>query len=262
MKTFKQFLLESQPYPNPEEFAGKLLQECTQFLTESGFNPEDADGTGIIRGSEQAPVFTPLTTPTSRRPLTSSADTHYTVDTYLKKQFGTPFRSHSIFVCRDMDTVINYGSPFMIFPIGDFKYCWSPKIDDLFYYITNIDTRIDMILAIVDTERGTTTLSTRAPERAEKIRQFKKQGKNAEARAEAKAMLEYLNPDDLDDIMRDWLYTGNSEYRTDGLREAIRKYPKNEIMIADCKYYALPWGENGSEGRDWTEKVFKSMKSL
>lgn len=64
-----------------------------------------------------------------RRPKDSSKELHDLVNEYLFKHSGIHYRSEAVFVGA-LDMAQEYGSPFAIFPIGDFHYAWSKDIKD------------------------------------------------------------------------------------------------------------------------------------
>ena len=60
---------------------------------------------------------------------------HNDLNDEFQRQFGYPARSNSIFCTGSDMTAESYGVPYMIFPIGKYKYLWNPDIEDLYIYI-------------------------------------------------------------------------------------------------------------------------------
>lgn len=73
---------------------------------------------------------------TDRKPMNTSNKYHIPLNKYFKDTYGIEYRSNSIFVTGDYNDANDYGqgSPFLIFPIGNYNYLWSPNIDDLYMH--------------------------------------------------------------------------------------------------------------------------------
>jgi len=70
-----------------------------------------------------------------RRPLSTGPLVHKQLDDLFKKKFGWKVRSEGVFVNSDYGTASGYGHTYFFFPIGQFKYVWSPKVGDLWIYL-------------------------------------------------------------------------------------------------------------------------------
>lgn len=258
MKTFKQYLIEAKKIDDVEA-ASMIKRDCEFFLKESGFDPSQPAHTGLFRGSDRITVkpgsLPKLSVVKNRRPLTTPPPIHRVADEYMQKQFGVPFRSQSIFVTPDSGIAEEYGrGTFLIFPIGVFKYCWSPVVED-FYYVAQRD--------------GIDVLRTVANENPDLLAQL---GLDAKAfdgdfgyvrHHKLVAAWDSLKTEKKAAIIKDWLEAGHGGYRTVGLREAIRNDPAHEIMIACDSYYALPYGaELSEEQREWTEGIMYELESI
>ncbi len=72
----------------------------------------------------------------NRKPLDTPIKLHNILDKMFQKKFGWKARSEGVFAAGkwyfsgSKDTY--YGDTYLFFPIGNFKYVWSPKIDDLY----------------------------------------------------------------------------------------------------------------------------------
>lgn len=69
-----------------------------------------------------------------RKPLHTERVTHYIIDAWFKKKFDISARSETVFClgARGSDSILGqYGTPYFIFPIGEFSFVWSPKVSDL-----------------------------------------------------------------------------------------------------------------------------------
>jgi len=71
--------------------------------------------------------------------------THKRLDELFYEKFGWKPRSEGVFVTSDWGTAAFYGKAFLFFPIGNFKYVWSPKVPDLWIWIrSHLSQRKDM----------------------------------------------------------------------------------------------------------------------
>jgi hypothetical protein len=65
-----------------------------------------------------------------------SKDTPMQITKKLDERFAAKFRwaprSQGVFVTGNDMTAADYGDPYCFFPIGPYKFIWSPDIDDLF----------------------------------------------------------------------------------------------------------------------------------
>lgn len=147
MITFKQFLREKEEHP----LKTLIENDCAEFLRESkreGFlvrGMENAFRRGKVHsfpnpeGPNTHPVeFLEREVRTNRRPLDNTPKMHDLLDKWFVDKFGFPARSGSLFCFgsseRGRRNAAGYGSLYLIFPIGDFKYVWSPKVFDLFLF--------------------------------------------------------------------------------------------------------------------------------
>lgn len=73
----------------------------------------------------------------NRKPKDINLSLHNQINEYFIKNYGAPFRN-SIHVTADEPQAYEYaaggyntGSVYIIFPVGQFEYLWSPKISDM-----------------------------------------------------------------------------------------------------------------------------------
>jgi len=101
-----------------------IKQECKQFLSQSS-------GLSMWRGitsSEQ--LLKKKSRLNNRRPMDSPRGGHNEVNKIFKQKFGHEFRN-AVFTTGDSTVAGHYGSIYAIYPIGDFKFLWSPSVKDL-----------------------------------------------------------------------------------------------------------------------------------
>lgn len=150
MKTFKQFLLEEE---EPEQLYQWLREHCQPFLTACGIHAKDdlreiLDKAILYRGITPGGGGVKMEFVTSwgdkveglvkgvrkdRKPLDTHPDLAKLADQALAERFGWPPRSTGLFAFGKMGRLSthDYGDPHRIFPMGEFKYVWSPRINDM-----------------------------------------------------------------------------------------------------------------------------------
>lgn len=134
MVTFKQFISES---------AGTLVEmiqrDCKPFLEQCGGH---AIYRGIARanklnyseltidGGEDTQFWDRRYVRKNRKPLHTAPEKSKEIDNAMEKTFGWRPRSEGLFV-SGYDLSFAYGKSNLIFPIGEFKFVWSPHVMDL-----------------------------------------------------------------------------------------------------------------------------------
>lgn len=73
-----------------------------------------------------------------REPLNTPVRLHKLIDSWMEENLGSKFRSQSIFCCGNYYTAMSFGTPHVIIPIGEFKYAWSPYLEDLYSDVEEI----------------------------------------------------------------------------------------------------------------------------
>ena len=66
-----------------------------------------------------------------RKPMSTPPKLHNDLNTMFTRMFGAPFRN-AMFCTGNKSQASVYGMIFAIFPIGEYKYIWSPEIRDLY----------------------------------------------------------------------------------------------------------------------------------
>lgn len=73
---------------------------------------------------------------------------HKYLDSQFKKKFGWYARSEGLFCTRSKTIAYNYGDLYSIYPIGNYKYLYSTKIDDLFAHFDS-GNQVPYVLSIL-----------------------------------------------------------------------------------------------------------------
>lgn len=83
-------------------------------------------GTSIERG------FWQYQTNQFRKPKDMPLSVHQYIDNWFLNKFGIKYRSQAVFGTGSMMLAAEYGSPHMMLPIGNFNFCWTPILEDLY----------------------------------------------------------------------------------------------------------------------------------
>jgi len=65
-----------------------------------------------------------------RKPMSSAQIKHARYNQYFEETFGQPFRN-SLHVSGEREMAEYYGNVYVIFPIGNFDWLWSPEVKDM-----------------------------------------------------------------------------------------------------------------------------------
>lgn len=141
MKTFKQYLAEGET----QELEDFIIERCHYFLSELDADVEDAINNPLYRGidvSGESRKIKLLVDGKVRTCLIKNVrqdrkprDTHPWVsewtDNAFEEIFGWKPRSQALFCTGSRSQAEEYGQVYQIFPIGKFKYVWSPAVPDM-----------------------------------------------------------------------------------------------------------------------------------
>ena len=134
-----------------------VLRHCQPYLNAVGYDLDTyAVFRGVSRGSlgrmEDTHIESLYMTPGSydkRKPKDSPQVIHDLANKLFVKKFGVPFRN-GVFVTGATRNAKYYGNVVQVIPIGDFKFCWSPQVQD-FYTVTE-ESRFEQE-AVAETRR-------------------------------------------------------------------------------------------------------------
>lgn len=146
-------LYESLEVPNINNLKPFLDTHCSQWFKELQNPYAHYYVSPCFRGlSKDVGDFAILTTHENRRPRDSYKEIHELFDNWFQKHFGIKMRSHKVmFATGSPDAALEYTTEkgmgthgmnnnrvYNVFPIGSFKYVWSPLTKDLFSTYENM----------------------------------------------------------------------------------------------------------------------------
>lgn len=129
-----------------------IRQQCSPYLTEVGGLINAISVHPLWRGvpnfswADQPLPIINISVNQQREPRDMSKKTHDSLNVWFKKTSGIAFRSQSIFCTGNIQTAHKYSTNFgsepggdevIVLPVGDYKYCWSPLVEDLYRYISD-----------------------------------------------------------------------------------------------------------------------------
>ena len=113
----------------------KIRENCKPFLSEKVI---------MYRGSKKD---IPLMRKTRRRKMRKPKDTdiriHKIADKFFMKKFGWKPRTQGVFAVGSRTSAMSYGRPYYFFPIGKFRYVWSPIKSDFFLGTNMMKTELE-----------------------------------------------------------------------------------------------------------------------
>lgn len=106
----------------------KIKKDCKPFLKEIGKRK-----IMLWRGTEkQIGDIKILRRRKDRKPFSSTKYTHQAFDELFLEYHGWKARSEGVFVSSEKDDLFSYGDDsYGFFPIGNYRYLWSPHVQDL-----------------------------------------------------------------------------------------------------------------------------------
>ena len=118
---FKDFLQEDTN--TFEEILEKIKADCQPFLKEARYP--------VWRGMNGVKSGMLISHPTDRAPRDSKPYMNMLLNAGIELAFGVrDIRQNCFFGTGDASSVTVYGTPYLIFPRGEFKFIWSPTISD------------------------------------------------------------------------------------------------------------------------------------
>jgi hypothetical protein len=157
-----------------------------------------------------------------RKPSDTPPEVSQMVDEWLHKNTGYYFRSTSLFCSGRTMQASEYGRVYVVIPIGEFHYCWSPNVSDLY---------MDLYTHAMALESG-------------------KPAAESLATLNTKALIREVfvnNPAELDSFMH------NGDYQFDNDLDGAL-HSRSEIMVACSRAYIIDC--------DWLRKASNRINSF
>ena len=130
--------------------ANNIRSKCRPFIQQNKELLQD--GYFLYRGVRGADYKTDFaiegTVRADRRPKDTAMQWHTAADDYFRKEFNWKYRSASLFAATDRDSVVDYGSSYIVFPEGNYEMCYSPKITDFTLDVTNGNNAVALAMML------------------------------------------------------------------------------------------------------------------
>jgi len=144
-----QHLKEESDERERSDLINDIHDKCNKFLKLSL-------GLPLYRGKKGYSIekYKIITSRTDRTPVDMPIEYHELLDEQFESEFGWKARSEGVFATHDFRQANAYGMVYFFFPIGDFKYIWSPKIRDLYIHLDQIaDGEMERAKSTINIER-------------------------------------------------------------------------------------------------------------
>ena len=130
-------------YINEDEEAREYLidwirRDCGPFLRT--IKPIMGSGKCFVRRIHgYMPFVVKKTSRTDRRPSDTDIEFHKAFDAVFKEKFGWGARSEGVFTYPAKDWKLIHQGQHIFYPVGEFKFVYSPVISDLFVELNEFD---------------------------------------------------------------------------------------------------------------------------
>jgi hypothetical protein len=120
-----------------ESLENLLIRDCAKFIKEL---PILSDKKQLWRGIEKQKYALRNKPHPKRRPLDTPIEVHKKLNVYFEQKFGWPARQ-GLFCTASKGFAHQYGDGMVVavFPIGDYKYVWSPDVSDIYGLYLDMD---------------------------------------------------------------------------------------------------------------------------
>ena len=116
----------------------KILEENCRIYLNDLKKQNNKNPVLLYSGRKSSDKFINKKIRKGRSPKDTPKEVHKMIDNEFEKQFGLKPRSNSLFCYPDFNEIVwSYGTPFVIFPKGQYKLLWSPNVTDLLVKIRN-----------------------------------------------------------------------------------------------------------------------------
>ena len=131
-----EFLTEDK-LASPARMLTLLQQNCKSFLSQAGWdNP-------LYRGvSSLLPPVSIQTNRPGRAPTSTNKAISKLADDWFLEKTGVRYRSNAVFTSGNHSHSGSYGHVYIVYLIGDFKFCWSPIVEDMFMMISGLQPHV------------------------------------------------------------------------------------------------------------------------
>lgn len=115
---------------DPKEALALIKKDCQPYISQIN----NLDSNRLRRGMTFNTEFKKMNAVGDGRNEDESDDEwEKLADQWLGKKVGFPARSQTAYCAGGVPMAKRYGLAYSVFPIGDFKYVWSPVVEDLYY---------------------------------------------------------------------------------------------------------------------------------
>jgi hypothetical protein len=110
------------------KFATQVMTNCGPYLRAINYNLSKYPLYRGVKGNIIRPTI--ILCPINRAPRDTMGKVHEIADSYFLDKFGVRYRSNAVFCTGSPGIATDYGELTVLIPISNFKFCWSPEIED------------------------------------------------------------------------------------------------------------------------------------
>lgn len=125
-----------------DAFKKLVNKTCKPWLTATKGCPQPVAYRGMRAGMNAKNIVINKPVRQDRRPLDTAKDISEPIDKAFEEMFGWKGRSNAVFVSGEEMMATDYGRANLIFPMGSFKFIWSPIIDDFIHLKYRFKTEV------------------------------------------------------------------------------------------------------------------------
>lgn len=124
-------------------FITNIINDCRPYIKEIIKNSDSGHLPMLYSGRKRDTDWFEQSVINGRTPKDMNPEVHKDLDNEFLKQYGWRARSNVLFCSGDFMVTTEYGKEYMIFPKGQFKFLWNPKIADLFVHLRRFTRNVN-----------------------------------------------------------------------------------------------------------------------
>jgi hypothetical protein len=122
-----------------QAYAKTLQLDCAPYL--ANYSQPVYRGIGLNSVSVE---FGEYPCPRNRKPRNSDPLVSEIADDWFQANFGIKFRSNAVFATGSAKEAAGYGPVYELFPAGQYVFCWSERVTDFTFEISDQITEVGM----------------------------------------------------------------------------------------------------------------------
>ena len=139
---------------NPKDALALIKKDCHQYISQIN----NLDGNRLRRGMKFNKDFKKMNAVgNGRNEEQTDIEWEKYADQWFSERVGFQARSQTAYCAGGVPMAKRYGLPYSVFPIGNFKFVWSPVVEDLFYPFKRSGGDLNSVKKALETGKYTTS---------------------------------------------------------------------------------------------------------